>query len=181
MMTAELVTYRIYGQPKIHKPVALKGVKPAFSLRLNKSPRKNQIYIVAQDVYVYFFDLFSRPHAFPEPVDMSLPASALQRKYPELFRHNSRKKFVYDDCWATFIDRNEGYVRFPGLVGHIQTADYLPQLNFHLLLVFCELSRQDAGFSPIGMDCMDMQFADYDRLLNNMTGKIHRMIIEKQL
>ena len=50
-----------------------------------------------------------------------------------------------------------------------------------VLLAFCELSRQDAGFSPIGMDRMDMQFADYDRLLNNMTAKIHRMIIEKQL
>lgn len=56
-MTAELVTYRIYGQPNIHKPAALKGVKPVFSLRLNKSPRKNQLYIAAQDVYVYLFDL----------------------------------------------------------------------------------------------------------------------------
>ena len=47
MITAGLVTYRIYGQPKIHKPAALKCIKPAFSLRLNKSPRKSQVYINA--------------------------------------------------------------------------------------------------------------------------------------
>lgn len=180
-MTAELVVYRIYGQPKIHKPAALKGVKPTFPLRQNKSPRKNQIYIVAQDVYVYFFDLFSRQHAFPDPVDMSLPVSALQRKYPELFSHRVREKFIYADTWVSIFDRNEGYVRFSGMVEAIRQSDYLPTIEGELFDAFSALSHQDAGFDSIGTDCMGQRSADYYRLLSDMTGKIYQMIIERQL
>lgn len=179
--TAELVAYRIYSQPKIQKPRKLCRLSPAFSLILNKSKRKNHVYIVGDDVYVYFFDLFSRAHGFPDPKDMELPTSALQRKYPDEFKSVRREKFIYADGWSTILDRNEGYVRFPGLVEAIRRTGYLPALVGELVEAFCELSRKDSGFDPVGFDCMSQRFADYDRLLNDMTGNLFMMIKNSQL
>ena len=62
-MKVELDVYRVWGQPKIHKPSALKGIKPAFTILFRK--RKNQVYILGKDIYVYFFDLFLVHTVFP--------------------------------------------------------------------------------------------------------------------
>lgn len=179
-MTAELVIYRIHGQPKIHKPRELCRQKPVFSMTLNASGRKNHIYIIENDVYVYFFDLFSKEHGFRDPEDMALPTSALQRKYPEEFKRVRKEKFIYADTWARILDRNEGYVRFPELVGAIRQADYLPALTGDLFRSFCELSLHDKGFASIS-ERMDMRSADYFRLLNDMSGKIYLMIKNNKL
>lgn len=177
---AKLVVCRIYGQPKIHKPKELRRCKPAFSMTLNASGRKNHIFLLEGDVYVYFFDLFSREHGFPDPEDMALPYPALREKYPDELHKGSRDKFCYADSWPTILDRNEGYVCFPGLVEAIRQADYLPALTGELFRSFCELSHRDSGFCPI-REQMDMRSADYYRLLNDLTGTIYRMIKDRKL
>lgn len=174
-MIVELVVYRIYGQPKIHKPKELKGIKPSFSLPLNSSGRKNQVYIKDKDVWVYFFDLFSREHAFPDPEDAGLPTAALRRKYPDVLKAGGREKFIYPDSWATILDRNEGCVRFPGLISEIfkdtWNTVWLLQLEFAVTEALAELSETDRGFDSIVSGTF--RYADYLRFISNVICKIY--------
>lgn len=101
----ELVIYRTYGMPKISKPKELKGLKPVFSLVFRK--HKNQVFFLEGDVYVYFYDLFSKAHRFPDAEDAGLSIPALSRKYPDVIKNRSMK-FIYADNWSTILDRNEG-------------------------------------------------------------------------
>ena len=166
-MKVELDVYRVWGQPKIHKPSALKGIKPTFTILFRK--RKNQVYILGKDIYVYFFDLFSRPHGFPDAEDMALPLSALQKKYPDYFNNIIKnERFLYADTWATILDRNEGYVKFTGLITAIEECGYLPKLSYDLSSEFCELSKLNPRFEVSDFIHLHGSYADYFRFINDM-------------
>lgn len=167
----DLSAYRVYGQPRISKPKELKGIKPAFSQTLNKSGRKCRVYLCGNDIYVYFFDLFSRLMTFPDPEDMALPTSALARKYPERFSFGRKEKFIYADSWGTIRERNEGYLRFADLLLRIADEDYLPRLVGQVADEFTLLSKSDERFEEIhGSYCQ--RWGDYFRFIDDMIHKI---------
>lgn len=167
----ELYVYRVWGQPKIHKPSILKGISPTITMLFRK--RKNKVYILDTDVYIYFFDLFSRPHGFPKEEDMALPLSALQKKYPDYFKGVTKKeKFIYADTWATILDRNEGYVKFMGLITAIKECDYIPKLSYDLTSEFCELSKLNPLFEVNDFIRLHGSYADYYRFINDMIYEI---------
>lgn len=166
----ELTLYRIYGEPKISKPKELYRIQPTFTMSFRK--HKNKIFIVNDDVYIYFFDLFSRPHTFPDSEDISLPLEALQRKYPDLRKKQRKEKFVYADTWATILDRNEGYVCFRGLMPAIKESGYLPQLQFSVMEEFAALCTRNPGFCQITLG--DFYYADYYRFISDMIEYIKR-------
>ena len=174
-MMTELFSYRVYGQPKISKPKELKGIKPAFSRTLNKSRRKCHVFIKNNDVYVYFFDLFSREMTFPEAEDASLPTSALVRKYPERFTVKIKEKFIYPDGWCSIRERNEGYVKFTNLLLRIEDEDYLPRLWGKLIEEFSGLSNLNEKFVNISKGHGQI-WGDYSRFINDMIYKIKSLI-----
>lgn len=100
MIEPYLHTYRVYGQPKIKKPKELKGLKPKFKVSQGdcKSAKRDDVYVVGNDVWVYFADLFSRYATFPDVGDMTLPTAAIAAKY-NLDRKRF-KTFVYADGWC---------------------------------------------------------------------------------
>lgn len=167
----ELLAYRVYGQPKIGKPQELKGIKSAFSQRLNKSKSKCKIYIKGNDVYVYFFDLFSKEMTFPNSEIASLPTSDLIQKYPERFSVRRKRKFCYPDDWSTIWERNEGYIKFTKLLLRIDNEDYLPKLQGQIMDEFSELSNLNERFDSISQSFCQ-RWADYSRFINDMLCKL---------
>lgn len=167
----ELFAYRVYGQPKISNPKELKGIKPVFSQRLNKSSSKCHVYINKNDVYVYFFDLFSKEMAFPCQEDASLPTSALAQKYPERLSIKRKGKFCYADGWRTVFERNEGYVKFTNLLLRIGNEDYLPRLQGQVMDEFSGLSNLNVKFENISQSYCQ-RWADYSQFINDMICKL---------
>ncbi len=79
------VSSRRYGEPKLIKPIELKGLKHTYSM-IN-GIRKKQIFIKNNDVWIKDNDYFS-VHLSPEK------AKKLDLEF------NLKKKFVYNDNYA---------------------------------------------------------------------------------
>lgn len=111
---AGFISYRCFGDPKIPKPKPLAGLKPVAKFPIFG---KSASLFLPEDGFavVHFAEMFCRYVEVPEPGDMFLPTSALQRKYPWYSRKKARNGFIYADGWCKAFKRNEGYVRFTGL------------------------------------------------------------------
>ncbi len=171
MIEPYLHTYRVYGQPKIKKPKELKGLKPKFKVSQGdcKSAKRDDVYVVGNDVWVYFADLFSRYATFPDVGDMTLPTAAIAAKY-NLDRKRF-KTFVYADGWCRIFNRNEGYVVFPNLIWEMRRTRYVPELIYDVCDAFMRLSETDRGFCRCGMDVLDERTATYERVISEMVYK----------
>ncbi len=123
-MNVTLISHRLYGQPKITRPKEIKGAEEFFSGYIRQKA-KSSCYLSGNVVYIKCRDLFSLEMSFPEPIDASLPLSALAKKYPERFGgRNISNRFVYPDAWCRIIARNEGYIKIEGLVEAVK-AEYM--------------------------------------------------------
>lgn len=169
-MKCSLLEYRVYGQPKIHKPKCLKGLKPVLKLRCMQKP-VNVYEMEIGDVVVYYGTLFSRPMSFPDAEDMSMPFEALKAKYPSLLANAKRVKgFCYADAWCPIFERNEGWVRFENLALMFEppcSSLYFPRVQFELFEEFRKLSLLDKGFCDIA-NYDDMCAAAYRRCMDDI-------------
>lgn len=168
-----LLSYRVYGQPKIHKPKCLKGLSPAWTCKV--LGRVAKVFERPDGaLVVYFGALFCKPMVFPDPKDMALPTAALVAKYPERFGERGKrsfKDFIYADAWCPIYERNEGYVVFEGVRERCEdyVNCYTPSLSFDLFAKFAALSREDRGFCDISV-CDDDIAAHYRRFVEDLVS-----------
>lgn len=180
-MNITLLAYRCYGEEKLKKPTCLKGLKPAWEMPIIK--KKCQVYELASgSLVLYMGELFCKQMSFPDAEDMTMPFSALARKYPDNLSRKSVKGFIYADAWCNIYERNEGYIYISGLreamsdvfrlkVGPLYTALY----NGIRTLSLC-----DYRFLKLGMyGCEGADSADYSRLCENIVN--HYFILARDL
>lgn len=112
-LMCEIVSYRLYGQPKLTKPDELKGVKESFSADHIPNKCKCQCFIKGDDLWIKHRDFFSAHHR-PDSADIGTPLSYRARKY---FGMNKAHldKFVYPDSWGEIVLRNEAWIVFRNL------------------------------------------------------------------
>ena len=176
-----LLEYRVYGQPKIHKPKCLKWLKPVLKLRCMQKPV--DVYESGDgDIVAYFGTLFSKVMAFPNAKDMALPYVALKAKYPErLADSKGAKGFIYADAWCPILERNEGWVRFENLALAFQppcTSLYFPRVQWVVFEEFRKLSLLDKGFCDIA-NYDDMCAAEYRRCVDDIVSWLWKRLMER--
>ena len=178
---ATLLDYRCCGEDKLKRPEVLKGLKAVWELPIIKKHCK--VYELTDGAIVlYMGELFCKQMGFPEVEDMTLPLSALAKKYPELLSKKRVKGFVYADAWCTIYERNEGYIRVEGLreamsdifrlkIGPIQDALYR---------AVRDLSLKDYRFLRLGIyGCEGADSADYRRMCDDIVD--HYYIVTKKI
>lgn len=170
---ASLLDYRCYGQEKIKKPKVLKGLKSTKSFEL--LGKKVNVFEVADgSLVLYFGTLFSKLASFPDEEDMTLPTSALARKYN--FNKGSYKNFIYPDAWCTIYNRNEGYVLVTGLTKCFEETYgiHIPSITDKLYLCLRDLSTKDVGFLRLGIEPIGADSADYYRLCSDIIEWLYK-------
>ena len=172
-------SYRCYGEEKLSRPACLKGMKHTWELPIVK--KKCKVYEMPDgSLVLHMGELFCKLMSFPQQEDISLPFSALARKYPERLNRKSVKGFVYADAWCTVYERNEGYIRITGLrealsdifrlkLGPIYDSVYDGIRN---------LSLKDSRFLKLGLTgCEGADSADYRRFCENIVS--HYFVLER--
>ena len=111
----ELVSYKLYGdKDKLKKPKKLKNTKQTWATKI--IGRSASFFEMGDEIFIKMGELFCRQMSFNDPQDMSLPLSALAKKYPHKFPKNfARNKFIYPDAWCTIMELNMGWLRIKGL------------------------------------------------------------------
>lgn len=107
--SCEVVSYRFYGQPKLAKPVELKGIKQNFSVEWN-SKCKCQCFVKGNDLWIKHRDFFSTSHR-PKNEDIGTPLSYRAKKYFGMDK-SYIDKFIYPDSWGDIVLRNEAWIVF---------------------------------------------------------------------
>jgi hypothetical protein len=158
-LECEIVSYRLYGQPKLKKPSELKGIKQGFSMSFIPGKCKCQCFVKGNDLWIKHRDFFSACHRPSDLNDIGTPLSYRCQKY-----FNADKsyldKFVYPDSWGEIVLRNEAWIVFRNIKqaairnSHIELSCTLKNtfLNTKLL-------------KNLGMSCLDEY---WDRFLENL-------------
>ena len=138
----QVVSRGLYGQPKLKKPDAIKGVKSSFSVPflIHKGKPKAifRCFVKGDDLYIKCTDYFSQSFQPPDPKDIGLPLDAMYRKYfGELPRG---KKFVYTDCWGDIVLRNEAWLKFEGLIPWCK-AERKWEIHIMLCCIFADSEK----------------------------------------
>lgn len=103
-----IIEARKYGEPKLTKPKALKGLKGA-SIDFIPKKCKFQYFKTDEDLYILCRDFFS-PVFRPPAEDMGMPLDAILKKHFNVGKKS--KNFVYPDCWGSVVLRNEAWLKF---------------------------------------------------------------------
>lgn len=107
----EVVSARVYGQPRLEKPSELKGVPQSFSVALNPKCAC-PCFVHGDDLWIKCRDFFS-PSWRPPANDIGKPTSYYLRKY---FGVTKPEKFVYPDTWGEIVLRSEAWIRIHNLI-----------------------------------------------------------------
>lgn len=176
---AEFLTYRCFGDAKITRPKMLKGLKPVAKFSIIGKDA-NMFLPDDGSVVVYFPEMFCNYVTVPKPEDVALPTAALQRKYPWYPRKKSRDGFVYADGWCTAFKRNEGYVRFTGLLEQFACVPcdwpFSPMVAGEVYRCIEGLSWRDNRFYRLNGTCE--QSAAYSRVASDIVDWIARQAKE---
>ena len=172
-ITATLVAYRCFGDEKIKKPSLLKGLKAVKQFDLI-GKKVNVFDLGNGDLVLYFGTLFSKLASFPDEEGMTLPTSALARKYN--FNKGSYKNFIYPDAWCTIYNRNEGYVLVTGLTKCFEETYgiHIPSITDKLYLCLRDISTKDVGFLRLGIEPIGADSADYYRLCSDIIEWLYK-------
>lgn len=111
-----LYSFRKYGQPKLSKPIELKGIKQSFSVDYIPRKCKCQIFVNGNDVWIKHGDYFS-PSMNTLPEESGAPLDYLANKYAG---KNKGKKFIYGDAWGSIVLRQEAWIQLKSLVYWIE-------------------------------------------------------------
>jgi hypothetical protein len=80
-LSCEVVSYRFYGQPKLAKPVELKGVKQSFSADYIPKKCSCPCFVNGDDLWIKHRDFFSASHRPSDPKDNGTPLVYRAKKY----------------------------------------------------------------------------------------------------
>lgn len=148
-ITFSIHSARVYGQPKLTKPKELKGVKQILSV--DYIPRKCRcpVFIKDDDVWVKHNDYFSQVMRTATD-DIGTPMVYRAKKY---LRQERKKKFIYDDNWASIVLRNEAWLRIENLHKQIKEGKF--QLD--IVRDIREQQEKAHGFDECELCCTDME------------------------
>lgn len=107
-LSCEVVSYRLYGQPKLMKPTELKGIKQSFTTDWNPKC-KCQCFVKDNDLWIKHRDFFSASHR-PKDEDIGTPLVYRAKKY--FGEYYKGDKFCYPDSWGDIVLRNEAWIVF---------------------------------------------------------------------
>lgn len=111
-------SFREYGEPKLKKPVELRGVKQLLSVPYQKC--RCQVFVHEDDVWIKHRDYFS-PSMETAPEDSGAPLSYLADKYLD---ETKKKKFIYDDGWGSIVLRQEAWLKIDNLLYHLNEGEF---------------------------------------------------------
>lgn len=126
--SCEVVSYRFYGQPKLAKPVELKGIKQSFSADYVPNKCKCQCFVNGNDLWIKHRDFFSTSHRPSDPSDNGTPLVYRAKKYFGMDL-SSKEKFCYSDCWGEIVLRNEAWIVFRNFSQVIRRDRHQPTQN----------------------------------------------------
>lgn len=150
---------RLYGEPKLPKPIELRGVKQAFSVDYIPKKARCGIFVNGDDIWIKHPDYFSASlHGTGD--ELGAPLGYLAEKYVGKGRKN---KFVYGDAWGSVVLRNEAWLRIDNLL-------YWLRKGRHLLDLLDDTIRQlesAENFEPYSLVSTDME-----RFFENVLGEL---------
>ena len=124
-LSCEVVSYRLYGQPKLNKPSELKGVKQSFSVDFIRNKCKCQCFVNGDDLWIKHRDFFSPCHVPSDPKDYGTPLRYRLKKYFGVDKAYL-DKFVYPDSWGEIILRNEAWIVFRNIRQVAKRDSHIP-------------------------------------------------------
>ena len=124
-LSCEVVSYRFYGQPKLAKPVELKGDKQSFTIEWNPKC-KCQCFAKGNDLWIKHRDFFSASHK-PKDEDIGTPLSYRAKKYFGTDKSYA-DRFIYPDSWGDIVLRNEAWIVFRNF-GQVMRRDGHPPIQ----------------------------------------------------
>lgn len=124
--SCEVVSYRFYGQPKLAKPVELKGVKQSFTIEWNPKC-KCQCFVKGNDLWIKHRDFLSASHK-PKDEDIGTPLSYRAKKYFGMDKSYT-DRFIYLDSWGDIVLRNEAWIVFRNFGQVIHRDRHQPTQN----------------------------------------------------
>ena len=105
---------RAYGEPKLVKPVELKGLRPIYSIQCNG--RKNQIFIKNNDIWIKDNDYFS----------ICLSQEEARKRG---IQFTVREKMIYKNNFSPVILRGEGWICIRNLLLYINDRNIQERLK----------------------------------------------------
>ena len=121
----EIISERVYGQPKLSKPTELKGIKHLFSIPYLKTT--NQVFIKDDIVYIKLRDHFSPSvnlgQGLPLLAKMKLMDIPTTRK----------EKFIYADSWGDVVLRSEAWISIQGLISQFKRGVFTLDILYTLI------------------------------------------------
>ena len=157
-MKFEVVSYRRWGQPKIGRPSALKGLKPSFKVRWNGKLNFN-CFVLGEDIYIQHNDFYSgiyQPVKRSHWEDLSYAVNDFNTYIAEDSPIGKRShKFVYSDCFASIVLRGNAWIRYSGIVSEIKKRVYIGSLWFEM-----ERQQKEWQNSVLGIEG-DLSSEDY--------------------
>ena len=107
-----LVSFRKFNEPKLNKPIELKGIKSNGSIYFIPNKCSCQYFIKNDDVYIKHKDYFSPTYRKNE--DIGTPLIYRIKKYGIKTSH--KDKFIYPDTWGDIILRQEEWIKLTNLI-----------------------------------------------------------------
>lgn len=123
----EIYSYRLYGEPKLVKPVELKGIKSSFIVDFIPNKCKCHCFVKDNDLWIKHRDFFSKSHR-PALKDIGTPLTYRLQKYFNCDK-NYLDKFMYPDSWGSIVLRNEAWIVFHNIKNFV-LVDKIPPVVF---------------------------------------------------
>lgn len=168
-LDCEIVSFRLYGQPKLKKPIELKGIKQSFSVEFIPQKCKCQCFVKDNDLWIKHRDFFSSCYQPSDLKDIGTPISYRLQKYFDVNK-NYLDKFVYPDSWGEIVLRNEAWIVFR----NIKQAVYKNKF-YKLIPIVKKTFLNTSLLNKSGIDTLD----DYwERFLENLCANYDKYIKE---
>lgn len=141
----EIYSYRLYGEPKLVKPIELKGIKPSFTVEFIPNKCNCQCFVKNNDVWIKHRDFFSASHR-PASKDIGTPLTCRLKKYFNCDK-NYLNKFVYPDSWGGIVLRNEAWIVFRNIKDFVLAERIPPVISVKNMFLNTELIRKSGIYS----------------------------------
>lgn len=150
---------RVYGEPKLSKPTALKGVKSNFSIAYNEHCAC-PVFVLGDDIWLKHRDYFSSSFV-PSDGEFGVPLEAIANKY---FNIDKKSKFIYPDAWGDIVLRNESWICIQNLLHHVR-------INPSRMNLLGKILKQQAEL--LGFKESDLYGSDMERFYENLLDKLY--------
>ena len=170
-LSCEVVSYRFYGQPKLAKPAELKGVKQSFSADYIPKKCSCPCFVAENDLWIKHRDFFSAQHIPSDIKDNGTPLTYRAKKYFDMDLVG-KEKFIYNDCWAGIVLRNEAWIVFRNIKqAFIRNENYLSQ-------TLVEMFSKTDFCKKHSIDYLDLINSDWQRFFEETARKYNTYIMK---